>query len=681
MPTMPEVPFGVSENPFVEGHDARFVCPSRAHREVVTRLLRGIENREPFMMVTGLPGVGKTVAVRAALAEAGPHRLVLIAASPSLSLAKLRERTLAGFAPNVSDAPGPARSAGGMDARLLAVRSGGQMAFLVVDEAQNLSGPLFEELRVLSNLEADGHNLLQIILVGLPALEDALAGPGCGALRQRIAVRCRLGALSEDETEGYIRHRVSVAGGDAEALFSSASCQAVHRLAHGIPREINLVAGEALLLAQSAGECTVTAGHIAGAKVLLGFRSVVNDSQSVAEAAAEPAEAQPEEALPRAGGGAGPVECEEPETLPAVLRDIDLPVSSEAPGADHAEAPQAEHASVSQTDHAEVPAVASAESAVAVPCGTPPPSPPRHLGAVADVTPASLEAPEVKAWLDRFLDPNGPPRIGSRLAVLPTELEAREARDIDSVGEQPAAPTLLHPRAGLRSAFPRRRSPRGDRSWKSATWMVGTVLLLAVGGLVLTISGRSLRGTRSSAQAVVETTPGMVERARPARASMERPQLVPAASMRSAERPAAPAAPTPMRGDAPRPPASAVPAPVRAEARIASAPAAASVARAVERNAPKPPPPSPPTRAYGVEVATFIVESRAVQERDRLAAAISLPCRIVNLQEDGDLVYSIVVGPVASSEEAERLSVDLSQRRLVSQARVVRWASTDSTRR
>jgi hypothetical protein len=82
-----------------------------------------------------------------------------------------------------------------------------------------------------------------------------------------------------------------------------------------------------------------------------------------------------------------------------------------------------------------------------------------------------------------------------------------------------------------------------------------------------------------------------------------------------------------------------------------------------------------------VEVATFIIESRAVEERDRLAARISLPCRIATSREDGSQVYSIVVGPVASRQEALRLSEDLSERGLVGQARVVRWAASDSSRR
>jgi hypothetical protein len=133
----------------------------------------------------------------------------------------------------------------------------------------------------------------------------------------------------------------------------------------------------------------------------------------------------------------------------------------------------------------------------------------------------------------------------------------------------------------------------------------------------------------------------------------------------------APAAPT-------RSPAPAQPAPSSAPAVTRPAPAlpAARPAPAVTR-----PAPAPPARRYGVEVASYIVESRALEERDRLAARLSLPCRVVTSREDGADVYGIVVGPLASPEEAVRLSADLSGRRLVGQARVVRWAASDSTRR
>jgi general secretion pathway protein A len=676
MPVMHDGLFGLSENPFVEGHDARFVYASRAHREVVTRIRRGIENREPFVLVTGSPGTGKTIAVQAALAEAAPHTLVLVAASPSLSHAKFRERILSGFAPDASDPATPARSADGIEARLRAVHARGRMAILVVDEAQNLGLPLLEELRVLSNLEADGRNLLQIILAGQPGLEESLSRPGCEALRQRIAVRCRLGSLSDEETESYIRHRVSVAGGDSRSLFTNESCQAIHRLAHGIPREINLLAGEALMLAHSAGESGIEAGHIAGAAVLLGFRSVVEDSQPTGDAVKAVA-VETVEVLSPADADSGLDECEGPEAVPPVPSGASLLASCEAPPVGCVEAsavvdletaapapPEAAPASRSQESPvveietfapapceaplagpAEESPLAQAEVSVPAHSCNPSPASTRPVG-TAKPTLARLESPEVEAWLARFRDPNGPPKIGSRLAVATTLSEALEPRTTDAADEEQALPAVPHHAGARRRAPPRRSSPRGGRTRRTATWTAGALLLLAAGGLVLVISGRSLVRARPPTRAAIETTVGKVDRTRTLGASVAQPSLVPA------------------------PPTAA---PRRPSARAASAPSPDSAGTRLA--------PVPPAPCYGVEVASFIVESRAVEERDRLAARISLPCRVATSREDGAQVYSIVVGPVASRQEAVRLSEDLSGRGLVGQARVVRWAASDSTRR
>ena len=647
---MPTGPFGLSENPFVEGHDARFVYPSHAHREVVARLRRGIENREPFVLVTGLSGAGKTIAVQAALAEAAPHTLVLIAAPPSLGPAKFRERILSGFAPDEPAQATHVRSAAGIEARLRAVHARGRMALLVMDEAQNLGLPLLEELRVLSDLEADGRNLLQIVLAGQPRLEDDLSRPGGDALRQRIAVRCRLGLLSPEETESYIRHRLSVAGGDSQSLFTSESCETLHRLTHGIPREINLLAGEALMLAHAAGEGTITAGHIASAAVLLGFRSVVRDSRPT-RGAAKPVAVETLEALPPADTHFGRDECEGPGAGDSVSPAISLPAACEAPPAGHAnESAPVDIVPSAPASPEAAPAppplespVVEIENVVPLPSDIPPSAPIRSVGLAAKATLARLESPEVDAWLARFRGPDGPPRIGSRLAVAATVFEAPDPRTADAPDAQPAVPALAQ-HAGAR---PRRRASRGGRLRRTATSTAGALLLLAVGGLVLATSGRSLVRARLSTRAANDATIRRVDRTRIVSASVAPP------SLRS------------------------VPATVTSTRSPAQAESAAAAAAAATRL----PTPAPPEQRYGVEVANFIAESRAVEERRRLAALISRPCHIATSLEDGAQIYSIVVGPVASPEEAARLSEDLSKRRLVGQARVVLWAVADSTGR
>lgn len=651
---MPASPFGLNENPFIEGHDARFVYPSRAHQEVVARLRRGIENREPFVLVTGLSGAGKTIAVQAALAEAAPHTLVLIAAPPSLSPAKLRERILSGFAPDANVAATHVRSATGIEAHLRAFHARGRVAFLVVDEAQNLGLPLLEELRVLSDLEADGRNLLQIILAGQPRLEDDLSRPGGDALRQRIAVRCRLGLLSPEETGSYIRHRVAVAGGDTQSLFTGESCEALHRLTHGIPREINLLAGEALMLAHTAGESAITAGHIAGAAVLLGFRSVVRDSRP-APSAAKPVGVETPEVMPAADTDSGCGEREGTAAGLSGLPDVVLPAACEAAIARNANESALVDIAASAAAPPEVaPAVrlpespvVAIENVIAAPSDDPQPAPTRPVDPAARATPVRLESSEVDAWLARFRGPDGPPRIGSRLAVATNVFEALEPLTADAADEQPATPALPQHAGVRRGGRPRRRASRGGHLWRIVTSIAGALLLLVVGGVVLATSGRSLVRARPATRAANEATVRRVDRTGILSAAVARPSLI-----------STPTATAPARSPA--------------QAAAATPPATAAAGHSVAE---------PPARSYGVEVANYIVESRAVEERDRLAALISPPCQIATSFEDGARIYSIVVGPVASREEAARLSENLSTRRLVGQARVVRWTAADSTRR
>ena len=523
---------------------------------------------------------------------------------------------------------------------------------------------------MLSDLEADGRNLLQIILAGQPMLEENLSRPGGDALRQRIAVRCRLGSLSAEETESYIRHRVSVAGGDSDFLFTGESCQAIHRFAHGIPREINLLAGEALMLAHTAGESAIEAGHVAGAAVLLGFHSVVQDSQPTG-GAAKPVAVETVEVVPCADADLDPGECEAPAMGLCGLPDVFLPASCEAPLAGHAGEPTLADLVTSAPVPPEVaPASRPPESPVVeiqsflpAPSGIPPSAPARPVGPAAKATPAWLESPEVDAWLARFRDPAGPPRIGSRLAVATTVSEALEHRTAGAGDEPPALPALPPQAGARRRVLPRRRGSRRGHLWRSASWVAGALLLLAAGGVMLATSGRSLVRVRPSTRAAVEATVRKVDRTRTLSASVARPSLVSAPPTAAPTRsPAQAASASSPAAAAARPPA---------QAASASSPAASATR----------PAPAPPARRYGVEVATFIVERRAVEERDRLAARISLPCSIAISFEDGAQVYGIVVGPVASPEEAVRLSEDLSARRVVGQARVVRWAASDSTRR
>jgi hypothetical protein len=165
--------------------------------------------------------------------------------------------------------------------QLSAVRERGELAILLVDEAQNLDRELLEEIRLLSNLEVHGEYLLQIFLVGQPELESKLAQKELRQLRQRIGIHYRILPLSGTESARYIHHRVSVAGGNAEELFPSDTCVEIFRITNGIPREINIVAGQSLLNAFVEDSRSVTIAHVRAVEKEIEFQSVLRHQSSV----------------------------------------------------------------------------------------------------------------------------------------------------------------------------------------------------------------------------------------------------------------------------------------------------------------------------------------------------------------------------------------------------------------
>src|SRR6185503_4924621 len=175
-----------------------------------------------------------------------------------------------------------------LEKHLVSVRQRGEKAVLMMDEAQNLSMDLLEEIRLLSNLEhKGGDKLLQIFLVGQPELEAHLARHELRQLRQRITVHYRLNPLGPEESMGYIHHHINVAGGNGPMVFPADTCREIYRLSHGIPREINTLASSALIAAYADGSPSVRLDHIATVAHEGDFRSVL------ANARPEPAPAPP----------------------------------------------------------------------------------------------------------------------------------------------------------------------------------------------------------------------------------------------------------------------------------------------------------------------------------------------------------------------------------------------------
>src|SRR5262245_41554714 len=307
---MPENPLGLRENPFRAGHHPKYVFPSREHQEALAHLRYGIQNREPFVLITGEVGTGKTTAVYDALGEWGSRAVIALITNPALSRGELLEEICLRFGVTIAAPVSKPQALSQLEHHLIALRTRGELAILLLDEAQNLDRELLEEIRLLSNLELQGEKLVQIFLIAQPELEAKLATTELRQLRQRIGIHYRIQPLQASETAQYIRHRVAAAGGNGEELFTTPACAEIYRITYGIPREINLIAGQALLRAFVDDAHAVTDEHVLAAQEELEFGGVLSRKalgcrdnpvatlEAVAAEAAMPEAAAPE-AVPR----------------------------------------------------------------------------------------------------------------------------------------------------------------------------------------------------------------------------------------------------------------------------------------------------------------------------------------------------------------------------------------------
>jgi general secretion pathway protein A len=253
--------FGLRHEPFSIAPDPRYLYMSERHREALAHLLYGLNGGGGFVLLSGEIGAGKTTVCRCFLEQIPRRCNVAYIFNPKLTVEELLETVCAEFGvPAVHAGPGQATVKDHVDALnqyLLRTHAVGQNNVLIIDEAQNLSADVLEQLRLLTNLETNERKLLQIVLIGQPELRELLARPELEQLAQRVIARFHLEALSEKETVEYIRHRLSVAGLGSAPLFDRASMQRIHKLARGVPRRINLLCDRALLGAYAAGRSRV----------------------------------------------------------------------------------------------------------------------------------------------------------------------------------------------------------------------------------------------------------------------------------------------------------------------------------------------------------------------------------------------------------------------------------------
>ncbi len=253
--------YGLKEMPFNITPDPRFLFFSDQHREAFDHLVYGIEHRKGFIELTGEVGSGKTTLCRAVLANLPKRIKTALVLNPALSGSQLLRAILNDFGlnPRRKDRLSQIEQ---LNSFLLEQTLQGNNVAVIIDEAQDLSAGVMEEIRLLSNLETDQHKLMQIVLAGQPELHERLQRPELRQLKQRIMVRCILRPLSEEDTSRYIAHRLKVAGAADGVRFTDDAVRMVYQYARGTPRMVNALCDRVLM-----------AGYVTGRRVL-GTREV-----------------------------------------------------------------------------------------------------------------------------------------------------------------------------------------------------------------------------------------------------------------------------------------------------------------------------------------------------------------------------------------------------------------------
>lgn len=252
--------YGFQEAPFNITPDPRFLFFSDRHREAYNHILFGLRERKGFIQITGEVGAGKTTVCRALLEELGPNYRTALILNPFLTGDQLLRTILIELGLEASDDRVTALQR--LNQYLLDQLAEGNDVVLLIDEAQDLSPDLLEQIRLLSNLETDQRKLLQIVLLGQPELREKLDDPSLRQLRQRITVRYHLAPLDRREMERYIQHRLQVVGANGRPGFSRWALGSIYRYSGGVPRLVNAVCDKALLCGYVEGDDHLTWKHV-----------------------------------------------------------------------------------------------------------------------------------------------------------------------------------------------------------------------------------------------------------------------------------------------------------------------------------------------------------------------------------------------------------------------------------
>jgi general secretion pathway protein A len=239
--------YGFTHKPFQLNPDPSFYFGSRQHQRAMAFLEYGLHQNEGFIVITGEIGAGKTTLVRSLLRNLNSDEVVAAnLVSTQLDADDTLKMVAAAFGVRVKDMD-KAQVLLSLEAFLASVAHEGKRCLLIVDEAQNLTAKAVEELRMLSNFQLDTHALLQSFLVGQPEFRQMLESPDMQQLRQRVIAACHVGSMDQDETQGYVEHRLKCVGWKESPQFDADVFPAIFKASGGVPRRINSICDRLLL--------------------------------------------------------------------------------------------------------------------------------------------------------------------------------------------------------------------------------------------------------------------------------------------------------------------------------------------------------------------------------------------------------------------------------------------------
>jgi general secretion pathway protein A len=271
--------YGLARSPFALAPDPRFLYLSESHQAAIRRILQALRRRESFVVLSGDIGTGKTTLCRALIEQLDKTAFSCLVLNPFVSIDELLRQMLVDYGVASRDARQNERFRTASTHELISTLSEflltlvplGGSAVVLIDEAQHLKPAVLEQLRIIAGLHGDAR-LLQIVLVGQPALLDVLSAEDLRQLDQRISLKAMLQPLERDDVEHYVAHRLTVAGESVSVVFERAALKRLHALSRGVPRVINLLCDRALMAGAERGVHEITPALIEQAADAISFR-------------------------------------------------------------------------------------------------------------------------------------------------------------------------------------------------------------------------------------------------------------------------------------------------------------------------------------------------------------------------------------------------------------------------